>query len=139
MANKRNLIVGVVLLLAGVVGAVAFLQRVDNARRAAREMQSGNQMKMLVMAIHQYAGRHRGDLPERLGDVEEYMPPGEFEKLLKNPFTGDFPGYEYVPAKNMDVIDLSKTVILFQLQNRQRVVDSYVGFADGRIDRTKQP
>lgn len=139
MQNQQKSIVIALALLAVVVGASLFFQQANSARLAAREMESGNQMKMLVIAIHQYAGRHRGDLPEKLGDVEEYMPPGEFVKLLKNPFTGDFPGYEYLPAKNMDEIDPSKTIILYQLRNQLRVVDSYVGFADGRIHRTNQP
>ena len=102
----------------------------DNAPSAKAQLDSSNQMKELILAARLYHDSNNDQWPDKLSDVATLTETG-LDQLMKNPITGDNPGYEYV--KPEDGADLKTTVILYQLRNGQRATDLKVGYADNRV------
>ena len=103
---------------------------IEDAREAAREAQSRNNMQMLVLAALNYETSN-GAWPESLEDLREFTP--DFDNVVTNPVTMDNPGYEYVkPVVDEDMV-LYDTIILYQLRNGVRDTSLAVGYADGSV------
>jgi hypothetical protein len=101
-----------------------------------RAEDSRQQMHKLQGAIMEYEVNHGGKWPERLDQIKEEVG-GEaaFNKLMKNPLTGDDPGYEYVQPKGKrgDADFDSQQVILYQLRGGKRDTRLKVGYLDGAV------
>src|SRR6476646_12207962 len=84
-----------------------------------RAEDSRQQMHKLQLAMIDYAEKHGGEWPERLEQIKDNVG-GEaaFSKLMKNPSTGDDPGYEYAKPEGKwgDAKFDSQQVILYQLR-----------------------
>jgi hypothetical protein len=93
-------------------------------------------MHKLQVAMVTYATKHGGDWPDRLDQIKDGVG-GEavMARLMKNPLTGDDPGYEYVkPKGKIDDKDFdSDQVILYQLRGGKRDTSVKVGYADGSV------
>ena len=116
--------------------ASALLPAINQARQKANEIKAVNSMRQLLFAVQVYADNHKGQLPDSLDQLKEYLGgEEEFAKMLNNPRTGSSPGFEYVkPAVKMrDVKNPSKTAILFELKDGQRLANGVTGFADGHV------
>ena len=100
-----------------------------SAPKAEAVMQSSNQMKELILGLHDYQASN-GDWPQTLEQIRE-MTDTDLDVLMKNPVTGDDPGYEYVPPA-VDA-DPATTVVLYQLRDGQRDTTLRVGYADGSV------
>jgi hypothetical protein len=95
------------------------------ASTAMQEIDSKDNMKILGMAIIEYRG-DEGQYPESLDQVEEHAKKvaaemgsdKDFATLMKNPLTGDDPGYEYVKPSEGD--PLEETVMLYQRRGGKR-------------------
>jgi hypothetical protein len=90
-----------------------------------QELDSKQNMKILGMAIIAFEGEE-GQWPDNLDQVKEQAEKAaadmgadkDFATLMKNPLTGDDPGYEYVIPAEGDPIE--ETVMLYQLRGGQR-------------------
>lgn len=116
-------------LLLGTIGCQSELKR---------RTQSAQQMKALDRAIHKHL-EQTGRWPATLAEIEPFLGQadelGSFNEmslaeLLKNPLTGDNPGYEYVnpEGENRD----PRRIILFQLRDGKRDETLVAGLSDGR-------
>lgn len=100
-----------------------------DAPHAEARVQSSNQMKELILGVRNY---HiiNDEWPDDLGQVRELVD-SSFDDVMRNPITGDDPGYEYVrPSADADP---ATTVILYQLRDGQHDTSLRVGFADGHV------
>jgi hypothetical protein len=116
--------------------ASALLPAINQARHKANELKTANSMRQLLFAVQVYADNHKGQLPDSLDQLKEYLGGDEgLAKLLNNPRTRSSPGFEYVkPAEKMrDVKTPAKTAILFELKDGQRVPNGVIGYADGHV------
>lgn len=123
--NTRILQASLLLIVTAFVGC-----GLNQAPHAEATLRSSNQMKDLILAIRNYREVNEDQWPEQLSDVRS-LTDTSFDVLMRNPITGDNPGYEYVPPP--ENADLETTVILYQLQNGQRATDLRVGYADGHV------
>jgi hypothetical protein len=99
------------------------------ATHAKRQLSLIN-MKQLILVILNYRDVHDNEWPENVAQVQSFRYGGLLLDM-KNPLTGDEPGYEYVmPPKDADP---EITVILYQLRDGQRDIDLQVGFGDGHF------
>lgn len=106
----------------------------EEAKR--KELLSSFQMKEIVIGFHVYATKHRAEWPDSIDEIKPYLGDENFAKFMKNPLTGDSPGYEYVkPNIDLPEPQFQKTAVLYQLRNGKRAEDLPVGFADGGIQR----
>jgi hypothetical protein len=101
-----------------------------------RAEDSRHNMHKLQIALLEYADKKNGEWPDRLDQIKEDVG-GEaaMAKLMKNPLTGDDPGYEYVKPKgnlNDKRFD-SQQVILYQLRGGKRDTSIKVGYADASV------
>lgn len=98
-------------------------------RRSSREhVTSRMAMKGLLLAVLSYQDQHK-QWPDKQDDVKSIVGAGTFEKVMKNPITGDKPGYEFVkPAEENPA---SSTIVLYQLRGGKRDASLDVGRADG--------
>jgi hypothetical protein len=110
---------------------VAFVAAGCGTQQKALEIQSSGHMQKLAVAILDYAGDNDGKYPETLDQVKDYCQEKPYEELIKNPFTGDNPGYEYV--KPADDAKMSETVVLYQLKDGSRVTQGKVAYLDGSV------
>jgi hypothetical protein len=97
---------------------------------------SRQQMHKLQVAMIEYGHKNKGEWPDRLDQIKGEVGGEEaFNKLMKNPLTGDNPGYEYVkPKGNMNDPGFGfQQVILYQLRGGKRDMEAKVGFADGSV------
>ena len=98
---------------------------------------SRQQMHKIQLALMEHAEANGGEWPERLDTVSDNLKGGDaiFRELLKNPVTGDDPGYEYVkPEGKLDGPGFdSQQVILYQLRDGKRDTSLKVGYADGSV------
>lgn len=67
--------------------------------------------------------------PQSLDDVKDSIE--NFDQIMKNPITGDDPGYEYAPPVRSG--PEYKIIILYQLRNGERNETLKVGYADGSV------
>jgi hypothetical protein len=88
-------------------------------------------IKKLAEAIVEYSGNNDGAYPDSLDQVKEYCKEKPYDTLIKNPFTGDNPGYEYV--KPADDASISDTIVLYQLKEGSRVTQGKVAYLDGSV------
>ena len=97
----------------------------------AREIQSMDHMKKLSEAVIKYADANDGKYPDSIDQVKDHCKDKPYDVVIKNPFTGDNPGYEYV--KPADDAKMTETVLLYQLKGGKRVTDGKVAYADGAV------
>ncbi|NLT72337.1 MAG: hypothetical protein GXX91_16810 [Verrucomicrobiaceae bacterium] len=90
---------------------------------------STNHMKMLLLTMFSYKDE-KGQWPDKLEELKG-NPDLDFAKVIKNPVTGDDPGYEYVKPTGDD----PRTIILYQLSNGKRDTTLPVGHADGSVSQ----
>lgn len=105
-----------------------------------REESSAN-LKALSEACLAYYEKHE-KYPDTLADLKPVigtewagMKVGRdksYEELVKNPLTGDNPGYEYVKPPEM-VERLRSTIVLYQLRGGKRDEALKVGYLDGSV------
>ena len=101
-----------------------------------RAEESRHNMNKLQLGMHVYAHKHQGDWPERLDQIKDEVGGADaFSKLMKNPQTGDDPGFEYVRPKGRlsDPSFDAQQVILYQLRSGKRDSSLKVGYADGSV------
>lgn len=94
-------------------------------------------LRALAQRLGEYHARHRTP-PESLDQLAEFFADeAEFRRALRNPLTGDDPGYQYVkpPAGVLDSSLAHRVVVLYQLRSGQRATDLPVGYAGGDVDR----
>ena len=97
---------------------------------------SRQQMHKLQLTLMEYAQKHEGKWPDNLEQIQEQVGgDAAFKKLMKNPLTGDDPGYEYVKPKDDagDAAALGQQVVLYQLRGVKRDTSLKVGYGDGRV------
>jgi hypothetical protein len=100
-----------------------------SAREAARKTQSANNMKQITLAILELQ-QETGKWPEKLDEISVKLGP-LMADIMKNPVTGDNPGYEYV--RPQDDESRSDVPMLFQLRNGKRDTSLRVGFTSGAV------
>jgi len=101
-----------------------------------RAEDSRQQMHKFQLAGLEYAIDHAGEWPDRLDQLKDQLGgDAAFRKLMKNPVTGDDPGYEYVKPKRKlkDPEFDGQQVILYQLRGGSRDTTLKVGYADGSV------
>jgi hypothetical protein len=101
-----------------------------------RAEDSRQQMHKLQQAMIEYAVKHEGEWPDRLDQLKDKLGgEAELRKLMKNPLTGDDPGYEYVkpPGKLSDSNPRWQQAVLYQLRGGKRDTNLKVGYADGSV------
>lgn len=133
MKLKKVIGIGVVVLL--VVGGAIVIDVIRTARMEIRAAESGNNMKQLVAAILQYSGRAR-EFPDGLDQIRPLIDGegGSFDRIMKNPLTGEFPGYEYVkPTTGYLEVDPETVILLYQIRDGSQAKDLAVGYASGSI------
>ena len=138
MSNKSLAIFGGVLLVALLTFGIW-----QNQRNAAeqRRYEAFVNLRQLTLAILEHEAWHR-DMPDSLDQLEQYFEsPETFRRIMTNPLTGDYPGYEYIdPGPRRSLVGRSgDTVIMYQLREGQRDLTLPVGFADGSIRPIGEP
>lgn len=116
----------VVALTVGLTGCAA-----ENSRK---------QINQLQLAIILYSYNHDGEWPDSLDQIKDELGGAtSFSRLMKNPLTGDDPGYEYVkPNGKWDDSGFdSQQVMVYQLRDGKRDSNLKVGFADGSASLLK--
>ncbi len=109
--------------------------RSDEAKAAV----SASNMHQFHIAINAFRVEHRagfgeGDsgplgYPLQLEDVRPYV--GDYDQLIKNPRTGDDPGYEYVPPTE----HMANVPLIYELKGGQRDPEGWVLYVDGSISK----
>jgi hypothetical protein len=107
---------------------------------------SGENMTALCLGILSYHHEY-GNWPDRLDDIKPFiggLSPNptlgiigkghDFAFLLRNPLTGDSPGYEYVKPPDETEED-SGTTVLYPLRDGRRDYDWGRGYANGIVDK----
>lgn len=98
-----------------------------SARDTRLRIESSAKMRIWGMAILQYQQREGQDaFPQNFEALRPFIEEG-FDDLLKNPLTGDNPGYELV-APTPD-----RPVVMYQLRNGKRDESLEVLWADGGV------
>ena len=113
------------VVCAGLVGCIFLMLQGCGASSVRQEIDSKQNMKVLGMAIIAFEG-DEGQYPDSLDQVKEQAEKAaadmgvdkDFATLMKNPLTGDDPGYEYVKPAEGD--PLEETVMLYQLRGGKR-------------------
>ena len=121
--------------LSVVAGAALLVTLVGcgSARQAALEVKSVNNMKQIILEAHTYKDR-TGEWPEGLAALTEQNP--GLAPMLKNPITGDDPGYEFV--KPTEAEPGADTPLLYQLRGGQRDESLGIGYADASVRKPGQ-
>lgn len=115
---------------------------------AQRRLDSSDNVRELCLALVLYQ-EEKNEYPDTLDQLEPYIgkvskyshgyPIGngkDFATLIKNPYTGDDPGYEYVkPPEKIESI--RKTIVFYQLRNGKRDETLVVGWLDGSVRNIK--
>ena len=116
----------------GLAACLAFvLTGCGGALQSARSARSANQMRQILIGLMHYRVDNADAWPDRFEQIEKYVGgKEELARLMKNPLTGDDPGYEY--AKPADP-KTSNTPVLYQLRGGQRDLGALVGYADGSV------
>jgi hypothetical protein len=132
-AFYRVLAAGLILLAASVI--------VGCGGNAKKEIESTQNLKGLGEAVLKFHDDNE-KWPDTLADLKpvvgtEYAGAKvgggkSYDDLVKNPLTGDNPGYEYVkPAETPDSYE--KTIVLYQLRGGKRDEKLKVGYLDGSV------
>ncbi len=108
---------------------------------AQQRADSSSNLKELARAVLKYEADNQawpatlGDLQPVVGTSDDLGTIGggkDYAALVKNPLTGDNPGYEYVkPAETPE--SFANTIILYQLRGGNRDESLPVGFLDGSV------
>ncbi len=85
------------------------------------------------MEVVTYSDQHDRRWPKNMDELARIFKDPIGVKNLKNPATGDTPGYEYV-APFSPVRNPAHTVVMIQLRDGKRDLSLAVGFADTRVD-----
>lgn len=103
---------------------------------AKSEAESSLNMKQLSAAVLGYNDKN-SKWPDKLDDAKPFIGAGgpDYATLMKNPLTGDDPGYEYVKPTGTDN---SKTAMIYQLRDGKRDESLPAAFADGSVRRIGQ-
>jgi hypothetical protein len=108
---------------------------------AMQRIESSSNLKELARAVIKYHD-DKQEWPEKLADLESMVGESDamgvigdgkdYATLVRNPLTGDDPGYEYVtpPAEPEG---LSKTIVLYQLRDGKRDETLPVAYLDGSV------
>ncbi|MCI0378282.1 MAG: hypothetical protein L0215_11800 [Gemmataceae bacterium] len=97
---------------------------------------SRQNMHKLQLAMHEFAIQNGGNWPERLDQLKELVGgDAVYRTIMKNPLTGDDPGYEYeTPQRLLGAKEpYSRIVVLHQLRGGKRDTSLKVGYADGSV------
>lgn len=97
-------------------------------REGANRASSIVKINQLTTAIISYKTAN-GQWPASLEDVSGDV--ADFDETMKNPVTGDDPGYEYVQPTELD--PPPGTVIIYQLRDGAPDESLEKGFADGSV------
>ncbi len=110
---RTGSIASLVLLVVSTIGC---------GNRSELESQSNENMEKLAAAVWEYRDAD-GVYPENLDDStyqEDVGGPEVFQYLMKNPLTGDDPGYEYVKPPDDTPLSASDVIIIYQLRDGHR-------------------
>lgn len=111
---------------------------------AKKKIESSDNLKQLSVAIIAYHDAHNA-YPDSLDQLKPMIgqkgPIGvigngkDYAALIRNPLTGDDPGYEYVkPGAEGNE---STTIVLYQLRNGKRDTSLPVAYANGSVAEAK--
>lgn len=98
-----------------------------------RTAQSSANLEALARRLRDFQYQH-GKLPDAIDQLEEsFAGEDEYARTMRNPLTGDDPGYAYVkpPAGVLGSSLARRVVVLYQLRGGERADDLAVGFASG--------
>lgn len=127
--------------LIGTVLAACVALVVAGCSNAKQKVESSANLKELSRAVIKFQNDN-GAWPEALADLKPVIGTNDdlgvigggkdYAKLVRNPLTGDDPGYEYVkpPA---DLESRSGTIVLYQLQDGKRDSTLPVAYLDGSV------
>jgi len=106
------------------------------AQAQAKQTLAMNQMRQILLGIHQYAADHNTALPDNLAQIKEYVGGDEaYNQLMTHPTTGENPAFIYVkPTGDLSSRDLAKTVILYEARNGKKAPNGLRGFADAHVE-----
>ena len=99
----------------------------NNAKRRETATQNAQSLGDAVVIYH----LARNKWPESLNDTKEYLDDKKLAELLKNPLTGDNPGYEYV--KPTVARPDPKTILVYQLRDGKRDMSLPVVYTNGKM------
>jgi len=103
----------------------------ENARNAARNAESINNMKKIRFSLLQLNDENH-NWPTEISEIKSvFENDSEYNEVMTNPITGDNPGYEYVQPQ--EGFDPSTTIVLYQLRGGTRDKSLSVTYADGSI------
>jgi prepilin-type processing-associated H-X9-DG protein len=110
------------------------VMQLTRARLAATRVQSASNMRLISLAIINYAQRNQGNLPDKLEQLEKAIPP----QVLIDPRGGAAqPDYIYhKPAETINQVKTPGETILVYENPDDVTTDSIINmaFADGHID-----
>ena len=92
---------------------------------AMRE-ESDLNMKKLIMGCHRVEA-DCGEWPDRISEVKQYVE--DYDRIIRNPLTGDDPGYEYVKP----VIRDESIAVMYQLRDGKRDMSLSLGYMDASV------
>ncbi len=98
-----------------------------------RKAQSTANLEALALRLRDFQDLH-GKLPDAIDQLGElFADEAEYARTMRNPLTGDDPGYAYVkpPAGVIGSSLARRVVVLYQLRGGERAEDLAVGFASG--------
>src|SRR5262245_11927631 len=100
-----------------------------------RAEQSRQNMHKIQLAILEHALENGNEWPDSIDEAKDKIRGATLAEVLKNPDTGDDPGYEYVKPKiKPNVAGYGSQVMLYQLRNGKRDTTLKVGFAAAKVD-----
>jgi hypothetical protein len=102
----------------------------NRAGETARTIQSASQLQLWGLAIDAYERRNgQGAFPANLEALRPFT--DNFDQLIKNPVTGDNPGYELAQPT------VERHVTMYQLRNGKRDTALDVLYVDGSVGPLK--
>jgi HPt (histidine-containing phosphotransfer) domain-containing protein len=106
------------------------------ARQAARQTQSMSNLRQIGIAIHMYAQDNGNAFPKSFDDLAKYLGGGA-DQVLKNPATGEKPGYILEPPadKLTDVKNASTTAMAREAKGGKADPNGAVLYVDGHVSR----
>ena len=129
---KKTLVIAVAVVALIVGGAWYVKSRAKQVIESAKEAKSRTTMDMFVQTIGYYHQSHNQNWPDNLDQVADLLGgKEELDKLMHNPSTGDYPGYEYV--KPTRALGSDPEAMVYQLRNGKRDENFYIGWANGTV------
>lgn len=130
----NNRLIGTVL-----VACIALV--VAGCSNAKQQAESSSNLKELSRAVIKFQADN-GAWPETLADLRPVIGTSDvlgvigdgkdYAKLVRNPLTGDDPGYEYVKPPT-DVETSASTIVLYQLRDGKRDSTIPAAYLDGSV------